>query len=167
MVIKESCKNDLAHIQSLWSDGDVMKYVGFPNGLNKNDEDMIKWLCWIEKSRPAINHYSIYDEGRYCGETFYNIDKSTKRAALDIKLFSFAREKGIAFRALKFAIGEAFKNGAKCCYVDPNPQNEKAINLYKRIGMVQKQIPNDLDDTNYPGFLYFEIEKDSILQNKE
>ena len=41
----------------------------------------------------------------YCGETFYRIDeKRGNGAAVDIKLFAFARGRGIAARALSFAM---------------------------------------------------------------
>lgn len=63
---------------------------------------------------------------------------------MDIKLFSFARGRGIASQALSYAIEEAFKNGAKTVWVDPNPQNVKAIALYKRLGFKQKAMPGYL-----------------------
>jgi len=45
---------------------------------------------------------------------------------LDIKLFRFARGRGIATKALSHAIEEAFRNGAQIVWVDPDPQNAKA-----------------------------------------
>ena len=39
------------------------------------------------------------------------------------------------------------------------PANERAIALYRRLGMTQKEMPADLYDADYPGFLYFEIER--------
>ena len=45
------------------------------------------------------------------------------------------------------------------CYVDPNPENERAVALYRRCGMARKEMPEDLRDPAYPGFLYFEIER--------
>ena len=31
--VKETTKADIPNVQRLWADGDVMKYVGFPDGL--------------------------------------------------------------------------------------------------------------------------------------
>lgn len=56
-------------------------------------------------------------------------------------MFSFARGKGIGTAGLKHAIKEAFANGAKTVWVDPNPQNVKAIALYQRLGFVVKEPP--------------------------
>lgn len=75
---KETSHDDLEHLQALWARGDVMNYVGFPDGLHQNDADMEKWLDWINSARPLTNHYSVYEDDIYCGETFYEINKDTK-----------------------------------------------------------------------------------------
>ena len=145
ITIKETTKNDLSSVQQLWADGDVMKFVGFPEGLHETDEAMRRWMDRIEAARPVTNHYSIFDDGVYCGEAFYQLDpKHGNSAALDIKLFRFARGKGIAATALSYAIGEAFKNGAEKVWVDPNPDNGKAIALYERLGFERKPMPEYL-----------------------
>jgi RimJ/RimL family protein N-acetyltransferase len=156
--IRETTYVDLREVKALWADGEVMKFVGFPDGLKQTDEKMLEWLAWIEEERPRINHYSIYEGGIYCGETFYKIDPETKRAALDIKLKGSARGRGIATYALKFAIDQAFSNGAVCAWVDPNPDNKKALDLYRRIGMIEKEIPAELRNPEYSQ-VYFEILK--------
>jgi len=157
--IRETQINDMKNVQSLWLDGDVMRYVGFPEGLRESDDQMMNWLTEIEKSRPAVNHYSIYNGEKYCGETFYRIHASTGRAALDIKLFAEVRGKGIAKTALQFAIQEAFKNGAVSAYVTPDPENSKAIALYEHMEMTRKEMPSDLFDRNYPDALFYEIRR--------
>ena len=59
------------------------------------------WYNFISSSRPRVNRYSVFDDGEYCGETYYEIDAERgNSAALDIKLFKFARGKGIAYKAL-------------------------------------------------------------------
>lgn len=96
----------------------------------------------MEQGKPLRNHYSLFDDGVYCGESFYSIDVDHNcSAALDIKLFSFARGKGIGTAGLKHAIKEAFANGAKTVWVDPDPQNVKAVALYERLGFVVKEPP--------------------------
>lgn len=159
--ICETTNEDLAYVQKLWADGDVMKFVGFPDGLHQTEKQMQDWYEWISSERPLVNHYCIFDDEIYCGETFYEIDgEHGNSAALDIKLFGFARGKGIASKALAFAIEEAFKNGAKRVWVDPNPENEKAIALYKRLGFVEKEMPVHLAENNEMVSVYMELLKE-------
>jgi len=139
--IKETTTADLKNVQRLWADGDVMRFVGFPDGLHETYEALEAWLDRLHAKRPASNHYSIYEDGKFCGETGYGVDRESGSAWLDIKLFSFARGRGIAAQALSFAIEKAVENGAKTLWVDPDPQNAKAIALYKRMGFDQKKMP--------------------------
>ncbi|MCR4598628.1 MAG: GNAT family N-acetyltransferase [Acetatifactor sp.] len=140
ITIKESTYDDIKNIQSLWADEDVMKYI-WPGGLHETEEGVREWLERFFSTKPKQNHYSIFDDGKYCGETQYAIDESTESAALDIKLFEFARGRGIATRALQFSMDEAYKNGAETVWVDPRPENVKALALYRRLGFVQKEMP--------------------------
>ena len=74
-------------------------------------------------------------------------------------MFEFARGRGIATQALKYSIKEAFKNGAEELWVDPNPSNSKAIALYRRMGFVQKEMPEYViamgEDPNV--YIYMEL----------
>lgn len=157
--IRETSEKDLRNVQNLWSDGDVMHFVGFPDGLHQTDEEMHKWFGWINSNRPDINHYSIFEDGVYCGETFYEIDREHGNcAALDIKLFGFARGRGIATKALSYAIDEAFGHGAETVWVDPNPENEKAIALYERLGFRREKMPKHLmPEDGEPESVYMEL----------
>ena len=157
IAIRETTANDLVNVKQLWADGDVMKFVGFPDGLHETDEGMRKWFRWIVSSRPTTNHFSIFEDGVYCGETFFAIDSEHEdSASLDIKLFKFARGKGIATTALTYAIEEAFKNGAKKVWVDPNPENTKAIALYERLGFARQPMPEHLIDEYSVASIYME-----------
>lgn len=157
VTVRETAENDLSDIQRLWADGDVMKFVGFPDGLQETDEAMERWYQWIASARPRIDHYSVFDDGVYCGESFYEIDPDHgNAAALDIKLFSFARGKGIAAKALSYAIEQAFQNGASKVWVDPNPANAKALALYTRLGFERKPMPEYLLQCEAPVSVYME-----------
>ena len=162
VIVKETTANDIVNIQRLWADGDVMKFVGFPEGLHETDENMAKWFNRIVASRPITNHFSVFDNDVYCGESFYSIDvKHDNSAALDIKLFKFARGKGIATIALLHAIKEAFKNGANRVWVDPNPDNTKAIALYERLGFERKSRPEYLIEDEDITSIYMELVADN------
>ncbi|MDO4711649.1 MAG: GNAT family protein [Peptostreptococcaceae bacterium] len=164
--VKETTAEDIDNVQQLWADGAVMSFVGFPDGLMRTDEEMQHWFRWIGSNRPALGHYSIFEDGKYCGESFYKIDAEHRSAALDIKLFSFARGRGIATAGLSYAIQAAFRNGAETVWVDPDPNNLKAIALYKRLGFQQKDLPDHLiSEGEERRSIYMELckaEKDKI-----
>lgn len=165
LEIHETSERDLHNIKSLWADGDVMKFVGFPNGLQKSAEEMAYWYQWIVKNRPRLNHYSIYLDDEYCGETFYKIDTSRDLAAsMDIKLFAKARGKGVATRALSYAIEQAFLNGASKVWVDPDPCNHKALALYERLGFAKCEIPAHLKKEAYKQ-VYMEKEENKLSES--
>jgi RimJ/RimL family protein N-acetyltransferase len=157
ITIRETTRDDLAWVQALWADGDVMRFVGFPDGMHQSDEYMDKWFHWICSGRPDINHYCIFDGSTYCGEAFYSIDRQHgNSASLDIKLFGFARGKGIATRGLSHAMEQAFEQGADTVWVDPVPQNNKAIALYQRLGFVPRPMPRHLIDEEGVTSIYME-----------
>ena len=144
-------------MRKLWADGDVMKYAGLPDGLQQTQEDMTRWYKWVQSSRPRLNHYCVFEDGVYCGETFCKIDeKCDNSAAPDIKLFAFARGRGIASKALSFAIEEAFSNGASKVWIDPNYLNQKALRLYERLGFVCRPMPEDLRESEEITSVYME-----------
>ena len=161
LEIRETTLEDLKNIQRLWGDGEVMRFVGFPEGLHETDEDLRAWIERLSAARPRVNHWSIYEDGVYCGETNYSIDEQTRSASLDVKLFAAARGRGIATKALTHAIREAFRNGAETVWVDPAPENARAIALYRRLGFTQKDMPAHViaqgedPETN----LYFELHR--------
>ncbi len=163
IIIKETSKKDLLNIMSLWNNGEVMSFVGYPQGLGMTLPKLIDWLPWAI-SKPNRCHYSIYhDENGYCGETFYNVDDKHQTAALDIKLLPGAQGRGIAEYALRFAIEQAFLQGnAKRVYVDPHPDNIKAWKLYRKLGLMSKPRPKYLD----PWDTYLELTKEDWEDNR-
>ena len=134
LEIRETTLADLKNIQRLWADGEVMRFVGFPEGLQESDEDLRAWIEHLSAVRPRVNHWSVYEDGVYCGETKYSIDEQTRSASLDVKLFASARGRGIA---------------------------TKALALYRRLGFTQKEMPEHViaqgedPETN----LYFELHR--------
>jgi RimJ/RimL family protein N-acetyltransferase len=159
LVIKKTTADDLENILSLWNSGEVMKYVGFPEGLNYDMDKMGKWLEYINHN-PECRHYSIYEaELGYCVETFYEVDNKHDVAALDIKLLPHAQGKNIAYCALKNTIQTVFgQNLASKVYVDPHPDNQKAWKLYQRLGFRNVPRPNYLE----PFPTYLELNKDDF-----
>ncbi len=151
ITIKETTESDLENIMSLWNNGEVMFFVGFPDGLGITLEKLKKWLEGAIK-KPERCHYSIYAEGiGYCGETFYDADVEHDLASLDIKLLPQAQGKGIAAKSLSFVIDKAFTDGnVNRVYVEPCSENRKAWALYEKLGFVRKTRPIYLEyEDNY------------------
>lgn len=154
ITIKETDESDLENIIKLWGNPEVMKFVGFPQGLHKTLANMIDWYKKL-KTDDNRKHFSIYAENiGYCGETYYGIDKEHDLAEMDIKLLPCARGKGIAYHALRFSLNEVFsKKLASRAYVDPNPENKKAWNLYYKLGFKDKKRADFLPDWEYNTYL--------------
>lgn len=158
IVIRPIEKRDLPYVQELWADGEVMKFVGFPDGLHVTDDQLLRWYEWGVQQRPDSINYSIFVGDEYCGETFYSIDfEHDCLTSLDIKLFERFRGKGIASKALRFTIEQARLQGAKKVWVNPNEKNAKAIELYKRLGFEKAEIPEVIIEQEGVGdYLYME-----------
>ena len=159
ITIRKTEQEDLANVQRLWAAPEVMRFVGFPEGLQESLEYLEgEWLPWVQNP-PKRQHYSVYaDSVGYCGESFYSVDE-TGLACMDIKLLPEARGKGIAFRALAHALKEAFETGgAQRAYVDPAPENEKALKLYARLGFREVPRAAHLEDPGY-SYVYLELNR--------
>ena len=135
LFIRETKEKDLDHIMTLWNCPDVMKFVGFPNGLGISKEKMNVWFEKIQ-TKPNTKHYTIIDrEEGYLGETYYSYETTEKPASLDIKLLEKGRGKHIASKAFAFAIDQLFKKTtADLACVDPHVENASAIHLYHKLG---------------------------------
>lgn len=157
--IKLTSKEDLLNVQHLWATPEVMCYIGFPEGLHETLQSLEQeWLPWVQNP-PLRQHYCIYADGiGYCGESFYDVDE-WGLACMDIKLLPIARGKGIAFTGLAHALNQAFTFGnARSAYVDPDPNNKKALSLYERLGFKQTQRAAHLEDPGCP-YIYMELSR--------
>lgn len=144
--IKETDNNDLKDLQRLWNNGEVMKSVGFPDGLNQTFAEMMLWFKSIQETDKA-NHYIILNKDNdFCGELFYRKDLEHKRAALDIKLLPEAQDKGLAAEALELFIDYIFKNkeNIETVWTEPAEENKAARRLYSRVGLKEKKKPDDI-----------------------
>lgn len=159
LEIRETKENDLEDLRRLWADGEVMSFVGFPEGLTKSEDEMKLWYDGLNRHRPLVNHFAIFLNDEYVGESFYRIDtRHDNLSNLDIKLFPSVHGKGIANYVLSFAIEQAFKNGATKVCVDPVLVNKKALALYERLGFVAKEYPPHLAGSGQEGAIYMEKE---------
>ncbi|MDD3123459.1 MAG: GNAT family N-acetyltransferase [Candidatus Izemoplasmatales bacterium] len=154
--MKETDESDLQNLSKLWNSGEVMKFVGFPDGLNYTEEKAQKWLEMTKKNKNA-HHYSMYHKDQFLGEAFYTYTDGEK-GIFDIKLTTDARGKNVGYRAVCFLLDQLFhKTPVKVVTCDPHHLNTKAITLYKRCGFVYQ---HDLD---YDGqkHLVMDLNKDT------
>ena len=49
ITIKESTREDVKNIQSLWADGDVMEFI-WPGGLKETEEGVWEWLIHLHQT---------------------------------------------------------------------------------------------------------------------
>ena len=62
LKIKETTIEDIKSVQQLWADGDVMKFVGFPDGLHETDEEMKEHLVYYDRKETQVSWVQICDE---------------------------------------------------------------------------------------------------------
>ncbi|MCL1827363.1 MAG: GNAT family N-acetyltransferase [Candidatus Cloacimonetes bacterium] len=159
LVLKITEESDLDNILTLWNDGNVMRYVGFPNGLGYDRAKITDWFKSIMQTKRFI-HYSIYTEnGVYCGETGYAEGrKRDGNMGIDIKLMPEAQGKGIAEFAVRFIINHIRNhNIAESVWVDPHRDNAKALKLYTKLGFAVKEFPDYLSDEDDGEHIYMEL----------
>lgn len=130
--INKTKQSDLVFLRDLWNHGDVMQWVGFPNGLGITDEKMNSWFECLTSSSTAF-HFSIYYDEVYCGETFFQIEDEV--VLVDIKLYPNQQGKGLGRYALTYCMIQVFmKYPNTTVMVDPRTNNNSAINLYTKLG---------------------------------
>ena len=161
--IKLTEKKDLKNILNLWNNGDVMKWVGFPEGLNISVEKIQEWFSSVQKSELA-NHYVVFNKNNlFCGELFYMKNIEHKRAGLDIKFLLESQGKGLATEAFNIFIDFIFKKEEKidAVWTEPSKNNMAARGLYARCGLSEKERPDDME----PADSYWELSREEWRRN--
>jgi RimJ/RimL family protein N-acetyltransferase len=146
--IRPTTEADLGDLMSLWNDGRVMKWVGFPDGLRHNQITMRKWFCSLQ-SNPNRHHFVIISSSlAFCGEAYYAVDPVHRRAALDIKLRPEAQGGGRARKAFSSLIVRVFESEQeiKCVWTEPVESNLASRTLYWSCGLRPEPRPSDMND---------------------
>ena len=63
----------------------------------------------------------------------------------------------VGIHAVVAACFVVFENGAEKVWVDPNPDNVKALALYERLGFVRRKMPDYLMDGEEITSVYMEL----------
>lgn len=154
VILRRTAPGDLQDLLQLWNDGEVMKHVGFPDGIGYDLTRMQRWLERLEASETRHHYVIVHPTIGFCGETYYSADMAHGRAELDIKLAVAARSRGIATMALTQLISIVFETERtiESVWVEPRDENAAAHRLYRRCGLCPKDRPEDLG----PGPSYWE-----------
>jgi len=143
VVLRPTREEDLSFLQGLWNDGEVMRYVGFPQGLGIDERGMREWFDRIEHQRGVDREHWIVENEQEepIGETYYKAEseccgyRAEKMATPDIKLASRFWGRGYATDALQILIWHLLEDlGFETIVVAPNLANEAALKLYGRVG---------------------------------
>jgi RimJ/RimL family protein N-acetyltransferase len=146
VIIQPTSRADLNDLLRLWNDGQVMQWVGFPDGLGYDREQINSWFSRV-KSDPDRHHFVFRTrEIAFCGEVYYALDHKLERASLDIKLLPEAQGRGLATDALKTLINHVFEFEKSVNYVwtEPSKANLNARRLYVRCGLQSTERPPDI-----------------------
>jgi RimJ/RimL family protein N-acetyltransferase len=154
LTIRATTERDLPDLERLWNDGRVMRWVGFPDGLGHDDESLRAWYEWL-RAGTRRQHFVVHDRDvGFCGELFYAVDASHRRAGLDVKLVPEAQGRGFATAALSWLIDRVFEAepDVDAVWTEPWPANSASRALYARCGLTETARPSDLP----PGPSYWE-----------
>lgn len=139
-IIRLPKSSDFEFIKNLWLDGEVMNFVGFPEGLKVSDQEIYDWLHRDNKEvfRLIVEEKEtkepIAETGWGTGVK-YPFTNSRKCTGLEIKIKKSYWGKGYGTEILHGVIDHIFENtNYKVVYVDPNIDNIGAVSLYKKLG---------------------------------
>ncbi|MDX1620565.1 MAG: GNAT family N-acetyltransferase [Nitriliruptorales bacterium] len=145
-VLSPTIEADLEALRRLWARGEVMRHVGFPEGLELARADVQAWFEQVSRDGRR-SHFTVRSpEGDFCGEVYYELDPEHRRAGLDIKLLPRCQGKGLARAALDQVIARVFQchEDVEAVWTEPHEDNAAARRLYERCGLVEQPRPDDL-----------------------
>jgi len=146
VIIKETESSDLKNLQNLWNNGEIMGAVGYPDGLDQTFAEMNNWFNSIQENE-YLNHYVVLNKDKdFCGELFYRKNIKHNRAGLDIKFLPEARGQRLATEALQLFIDYIFENedNIEAVWTEPAEENRPVRALYTRLGLEEKERPEDM-----------------------
>ena len=152
--IRPTRQQDLPFLQALWNDGTVMRYKGYPNGMQVTESCMERWWATTPQSQAshlalsshAISHHLIeLLDGTPIGEFSYTIDVH-KRALVDLKLAPQYWNHHYALEALTMALHDLFSTAfVTKVLAEPSQEHVAARHLYQRCGFQHQPSENHPD----------------------
>ena len=136
---------DSEFLQKLWNDGEVMRFVGFPQGMGIDERGMREWFGRLEERRGRDReHWIVESPAGPIGEAYYRATdeycgyRASGMAELDLKLAKDFWGRGYGSDALRTLARWLFSQGFRVLVVSPNLQNKAALRLYARMGFEPK-----------------------------
>ena len=122
-------------IIELWESGEVMKFVGFPNGLGWTESQYKEYFAKSNKLDSDILLAVEDKNGKFMGQAKIAFPDSDGYCEHDLKLMPGFQGKGFGFRIWKMMLdrmNRVWPNAT--ALVTPSVENEKAIRIYSSMG---------------------------------
>lgn len=149
------------YFHAWWNDGNLMKSVGFPNGLNNSFDDIVEKLNFMESSdNKKLYIIKNLDSQNYIGELSYShLSIESKSCQVGIKICEIElQSKGFGYEAFTGFLDYLNKEyGITEFKLDVLATNHNAIGLYEKIGF-KKVKYNENSWTNVEGMSFDSIE---------
>ena len=161
LTFRMATAGDIDFYYTLWTNPKVMKYVGFPNGIPLDLEEM--------RARPFQRGDSEFDQllvvqlkenGQAVGECKLSRPDQKGIAEPDIKLIQTHWGKGYGRECWQGIISYLFENtDCNVILTTPNVENKAAIKLYEATGAVREgedvyQFPESMQAYTTPVHCY-------------
>ena len=136
--LTQARKKDIPHLLAWWNDGKVMAHAGFPNGLNKTYDDVLKEIKSNTKNkRRLIIRYS----SKEIGEMAYSkVDDGIYEIGIKICDETY-QNKHLGPTYLQMLIEYLFEElNANKIILDTDLENKRAQKVYERLGFTNKKV---------------------------
>lgn len=144
--LRPTREEDLPDLMALWNDGQVMRWVGFPDGLGYTADSIREWFERVE-ANPHRHHFVVRSTALgFCGEAYYAVEPGHFRASLDLKLRPGAQGGGRARMALAALIDRVFRQepAVDLVWTEPVEENLAARTLYWSCALRPEERPEGL-----------------------
>ena len=141
--VRHTRHEDLPFLQALWNDGAVMRFFGYPHGMQVTEAGMDKWWAMTPQARHSGERLSIIStphctiellDATPIGEFSYTLD-AHQRGRLDIKLAPEFWGQGLATETMTRVMRELFAvTPVTHLIVEPTTENNPAQKLCQRCG---------------------------------
>ncbi|MCL1998157.1 MAG: GNAT family N-acetyltransferase [Turicibacter sp.] len=153
LTIRDALVSDAKQLCKWWSDGEIMKHSGFPDGLEIDLEEICSRLinatdrlriCMIEFEGKPIGEMN-YKRIRVADEGIDSDDTRTDVAQIGIKICDFSMQnQGLGTRLLSMLIDALFRYyGFSKIVLDTNLKNIRAQHVYRKLGFEITKINED------------------------
>jgi RimJ/RimL family protein N-acetyltransferase len=122
-------------LQTLWENGEVMKYVGYPSGLGCSQSDYEKTWSRLDENQSAI-YLALEDKsGVFIGEAKIAFPSPDGYCRHDLKLLPSFQGRGIGFEAWNIILDRSRVRWPNAVpLVTPSVENKRAVALYLKLG---------------------------------